>query len=90
MAKTRHYRAFLEPSSRSVDSYVHVDLADSWINLKIADCTRSVNLGFNTGRGRKTALAKVAKLEKALALVRTELERVDKLQRGAKNLEGNE
>lgn len=65
-----HYRAFLEPPARSVDSYVHLDISPEgdWINLKIADCNRSVNLGFDPSYP-KIALPKIAKLRKALDMV---------------------
>jgi hypothetical protein len=77
---TTRWRRFLEPVSTSVDSYVKVsiDSDEEWPSafLKIADCTRSVSLGFDfrTKRQRTRSLRKLSHLEQALALVRTALE----------------
>jgi hypothetical protein len=75
-----HYRAFLEPPSRAVDSYVHVDISSEgdWINLKIADCSRSVNLGFDPEK-TTAMLNKIAKLRKALDLVENAVVTYNKL-----------
>lgn len=80
--KRKHYRAFLEPNNRSVDSYVHVQLGGDWHELKIADCNRSITLSFDSDNYR-IGLNKIAKLQKALDMLRIRLEH-DALLRGAK------
>lgn len=74
----RRKRQFLEPAHTGTDSYyvvtVHEWLDDSdWIgvDLKLADCMRSINLGFGWGKEsvRQEKLRKVKKLKEAVALV---------------------
>ena len=72
-------KRFLEPNNEA-NSYVVVshDGADS-ITLVIADCNRHIELSFSyggnwTGRTKAQALAKLTKLEKALAHVREAIE----------------
>jgi hypothetical protein len=82
-----HYRSFLEPTSRNVDSYVRVDIDEyengrgKGISLKVADCDRTIRLSFDIKDGRRgwgltksQALAKLTKLERALRLIRQEIE----------------
>jgi hypothetical protein len=86
MAKrSTHYRSFLEPASRNVDSYVRVDVDEyenggKGISLKVADCDRTIRLSFDIkdrqgwGLTKSQALTKLTKLERALRLIRQEIE----------------
>lgn len=81
MAKKEVYRTFLESKGSGTDSYIKVTVYDdNDINLKIADCARSVSLGFGfgeyDGRTKATALRKLDKMEKALRIIREHIENV--------------
>lgn len=81
---SRAYRVFLEPPSSGTDSYVQVNDTDDWLELTVADCGNRVVLSFGLDSWRKTRaqfearrrrkLAKLEKMEKALALIREALE----------------
>ena len=62
------WRTFLEPTSNGVDSYVAVNVEHTYIGLKVADCTRVVDLNFDTRTptDRRTARSKLQKLQRAL------------------------
>lgn len=55
-------RLFLEPQSES-DSYVAVDIDESgYLDLKLADCKRSINWFFGKP-GNKRAIRKIKKVK---------------------------
>lgn len=80
-----HRRMWLEPKSKEgVDSYWRVDAdpvpkrRNQWrgVDLRIADCTRSVGLGFDyrTEKERQAMLKKLDRLQEGLNQVRKALE----------------
>lgn len=77
---TVKYKSFLEPKASETDSYAKVSIESYsyglYIDLKIADCTRSVTLCFSgkTQAEKKKALRKLSKLQRALDIVKGELE----------------
>lgn len=72
--KLKRYRTFLT-SPDEADSYITVS-EDYGINLKIADCSRSVGLYFNkdTPIESRKSLRKLEKIEKVLMMIRENLE----------------
>ena len=85
-ARSKHYRSFLEPASRDVDSYVHLSYdvrepaEDRWafrqIDLKISDCTRSATLsfGYMNAKGKRNMYIKALKLREFIDRAIAELE----------------
>lgn len=80
----KHFRRWLDPHAE-VDSYVHITV-NSYTNkktgktyhradLKLADCTRSVEIGFSSGN--KVSWGKLERLEAALAFLRKEMKEWD-------------
>jgi hypothetical protein len=70
------WRKFLETPVSGTDSYVAVTVHDdgTWINLKIADCDRRINLGFDrVPKKRKAMIHKINTLQIALDKVRDAL-----------------
>lgn len=72
------WRRFLEPATNNVDSYiaVHID-RNTWIDLKIADCNRSIVLGFGLESPTKikTAQAKLDTLRAGLDKIQAEIDK---------------
>lgn len=81
------HRTFLEPAKNSVNSYVSLSVYEHRshgsrtlvVSLTIADCDRSVSLSFDIDgfASKADRLKKLAKLEKALALLRQTIEGYD-------------
>ena len=68
------WRKFLEPPKNDVDSYVKVTSSDTYVNLKIADCNRTISLGFDPSpKKSKDMKAKIDTLQLALDKVRIAL-----------------
>jgi len=65
------WRVFLEPANNEVDSYVAVNDQGSYAELKLADCTSTIELTFYTrsAKQRRTAHIKLARLQQALDLI---------------------
>lgn len=82
MSRQRTFRAWLNPANHYDSGSVRVSIGgveEMSISLDIMDCARKVSLSFNFGRhdDRKTpeaSLKKLAILERALAMIRKELE----------------
>jgi hypothetical protein len=72
-------KKFLEPQNEANSYFVISHDGSDDISLEIGDCNRHINLSFSyggnwTGRTKAQALAKLTRLEKALAHVREAIE----------------